>query len=732
MSKTLQKFLDKCDEVYYGSGTSLISDAEYDTLQSQVDNGDEPNIRSSEVMKRSKETHILPFYAASLNKAMLDENKKELPSRLRSFIKLADSVPLSENVASKLKLDGVSAIFNAGKLYTQGDRGVEGFDISWMLDYLSLESREMFEEEEFPPDLIFRGELILTKSDFKTHFSKKYSNARNLVSGVVNSISIDDNAKEICGFIHYVIFDAYTDGASFHAGGTRIRPRVFTFEGTDMLCQNFGFEYVGHDSIPIDSLSDFDTLHTLAQAPLSNEVYECDGLVLCLPPSPEDGSPGAVFPHNPLLDSSLSKSEKENAIVELKNPKTSIAIKIQASEGGKIVEVREVRWQISAFGKLKPVIHFNEIDIEGVKIVKCTGKNAGWIWKNKIGEGAFVRIDRSGGVIPNVVDVIQGCEESMLIETFPYPTISLGAAKTTNATNTAWSGSKSLDFNGEEVGVELVIVNEDVSSSSVSNKGYSEIDVKKAARFWTKLDADGVKQKSLENMIFKNGFNLKTILDVCIENVEREDVDFTSWELYQVLKVKGEKAASNFLTGCYTSFKKVVDNQDLAVMLTAFPYTPEGLGLRTFRLLDSEVGLKKILSGEVEVVDIKVKGIGPKTKTNLVKCIEGWNRWCNEIEGLRECFEREEMSREGAGPSSSTDNTTPTSTKLVYCFTGCRDKALKARLESEGHTISTSLTKKVNVLVVKDTSDKVMSSAKAKKALKMGIEIRELKSFEKV
>ena len=428
MSKNnLQKFLDKCDESYYGSGISLISDTEYDALQLQLQTNTtnlkdtqnvkyEPRTRSSEAMKRSKKTHNLPIYAASLNKAMLDEKERKLPSRLRTFVKLVEkgvtvTDPNSNTVVSKLKLDGVSAIFNAGKLYTQGDRGVEGFDISWMLDYISLHSRELFEEQDFPPYLILRGELILTIPDFQTHFSEKYSNARNLVSGVVNSISIDDTAKEICSFIRYVVFDGYTSGIGTESG----EARMFSHKGTEALCHNCGFEYVGNDFVSIDSLSDFDTLHSLAQAPLSNETYECDGLVLCLPPAgyiPEiDEVIGGLFPHNPLLDSTLSQSEKENAIAELKNPKTSIAIKIQSSEGGKIVEVKEVTWQISAFGKLKPVIHFDEIDIEGVKIVKCTGKNAGWIWKNKIGKGAFVRICRTGGVIPNFVDLIHVCVE---------------------------------------------------------------------------------------------------------------------------------------------------------------------------------------------------------------------------------------------------------------------------------------------------------------------------------
>ncbi len=72
-----------------------------------------------------------------------------------------------------------------------------------------------------------------------------------------------------------------------------------------------------------------------------------------------------------------------------------------------------------------------------------------------------------------------------------------------------------------------------------------------------------------------------------------------------------------------------------------------------------------------------------------------------------------------------------TTTKIQYvCFTGVRDKALEANMESKGWVIEDSVTKKTNLLVVADT-DTTLSSGKAKKAQQLGSPVRAVSDVKK-
>ena len=58
--------------------------------------------------------------------------------------------------------------------------------------------------------------------------------------------------------------------------------------------------------------------------------------------------------------------------------------------------------------------------------------------------------------------------------------------------------------------------------------------------------------------------------------------------------------------------------------------------------------------------------------------------------------------------------------KYIFCFTGFRDKKIKEELEKIGHTVSETVSKKINFCVVEDLDSE---SSKVKKARDYGIEI---------
>ena len=82
-----------------------------------------------------------------------------------------------------MQLDGVSAMYvqksDSMNLYTRGNGSV-GQDISHLIQYIS----------NIPPnngeDMVIRGELIISDSDFEKNFANEKANARNMVSGLVS------------------------------------------------------------------------------------------------------------------------------------------------------------------------------------------------------------------------------------------------------------------------------------------------------------------------------------------------------------------------------------------------------------------------------------------------------------------------------------------------------------------------------------------------------------------
>ena len=101
------------------------------------------------------------------------------------------------------KLDGISALFYKGKLYSRGN-GTKGRDISFLIPYLNG-GGEMSQISH-----VLRGELIIKKEIFDKKYKQKYANARNLVFGILNR-NYSSEYSEFYHNIDFVIYDVYDD-----------------------------------------------------------------------------------------------------------------------------------------------------------------------------------------------------------------------------------------------------------------------------------------------------------------------------------------------------------------------------------------------------------------------------------------------------------------------------------------------------------------------------------------
>ena len=362
---SLKEIKSYLDDKYYNTGEKTeFTDYQYDILKDYIIKNDKDyeNTIGSKIREDNNRVK-LPLYLGSLDKIKLEDTNK-LENWLVKF--------KSEEYVISDKLDGVSALFVCEKgdmkLYTRGD-GIIGADISHLIKYIKDIPKEVKE------DIAIRGELIIKKIVFETKYSEKFANARNMVSGLVNSKSLRDGVKDV-NFIGYEIINQ---------SKLQIKPSI-QFKKIKEL----GFTNVRNDKIPIIEM---DILSEILLKNLQNNDYEIDGIII--------------------------QSNQEYVRNIKDNPKYQFAFKMTLDSNLIEAEVEEVEWNVSKHKIIKPRIKIKPVNLNGVKITYATGFNAKYIFTKSIGKGTIVKITRSGDVIPFIVEVIK-CSDNPDIPEIEY------------------------------------------------------------------------------------------------------------------------------------------------------------------------------------------------------------------------------------------------------------------------------------------------------------------------
>jgi len=325
---------------YYYNEEPLLTDGEYDILKEYVENKYPQNKTVKEVgapIEILKNKATLPYEMASMDKIKPDTNA--LAQWKKKF---------SGPYVISGKLDGVSGLYttegSSAKLYTRGN-GKVGQDVAHLIPYLQLPTEG---------GIVVRGEFILPKKVFKEKYSQGYANARNLVAGIVNRITMDDKVSDL----HFVAYEV-------------VKPEMKPSEQMAFLQSN-GFETV------VNSFKTDITNEKLSQYLVNyrkNYMYETDGIIV---------SGDEIYPR---------KSG---------NPEHAFAFKMVLSDQVAEGKVVDVIWTPSKDGYLKPRVRIEPIQLGGVTIEYATGFNGAFIEQNKIGIGALIEIVRSGDVIPHI------------------------------------------------------------------------------------------------------------------------------------------------------------------------------------------------------------------------------------------------------------------------------------------------------------------------------------------
>lgn len=296
---------------------------------------------------------ILPYPMPSLKK-VYPENKKLLLNLLRKFV---DSCV---NISSKL--DGVSCLLVKNKneinIYTKGN-GIYGRNITCILKHINIDLEKLY---QYKKKLALRGELIIKKKNF-TVFNNT-SSFRSQIIGLINQKQPDENLLKYIDIVFYEV--KYP-----------IMSKMYQLNFVSSLNLNV----VKNISINISNISNIiQFLTSTYKQFFDEEDYEIDGLVI----------------------------SDYNTIIENNFEDFIFAFKVNTIFA--ITDVVNIQWSISKDFKYIPKIIVVPVNLNKIIVSKISGFNASYIFNNKIGIGAIIKIKYSGNVIPVIDSVIKESE----------------------------------------------------------------------------------------------------------------------------------------------------------------------------------------------------------------------------------------------------------------------------------------------------------------------------------
>lgn len=371
----LALLLRKASYYYYNSGISIVTDSEFDILEEVL-------------KKKSPKNKVFKEIGAPV---IANEDKVKLPYWMGSMDKIKPgkdeigkwSIKYSGPYFISHKLDGISCLLDWNpknnihpklRLYTRGN-GTYGMDITHVAKYIKLPNLEALNGDS---QLVVRGELIIPKSVFEKNHSQKYANGRNMVSGLLNSKTLDAKFKKEIKDVELIAYEM-------------IIPSDIKPSQQFKLLESKKFNVAKHQIL--ESVSESQMIELLKKEKELSD-YEIDGLII---------AQNQVHPR-----------------YTTGNPKYAKAFKMNMDDQSAKVTVKDIIWNASKYGKLFPKVIYTPVKLGGAVLHQATGYHAQYIKNNKIGKGAEIMIVRSGDVIPDIVKVIKPAPKGAQMPDIPY------------------------------------------------------------------------------------------------------------------------------------------------------------------------------------------------------------------------------------------------------------------------------------------------------------------------
>ena len=365
-----------------------------------------------------------------------------------------------------------------------------------------------------------------------------------------------------------------------------------------------------------------------------------------------------------VIDSTKEYKNKEG------NPKHGFAYKTILTDQIAEVKVLDVLWDVSMDGYIKPRLLVEKVRLVGVDITHVTAFNAKYVKENNLGPGAIIKLVRSGDVIPHILEVLkESASGKPKMPTYKYN----------------WNKTK----------VDIIF-------SDKNGEIMNDIKVKLFNNFFEKLKVKYISVGILKKLI-DNGFDtLPKIL-----TSEREDI-------YEIDGI-GEKLMTKIDKNIKNAFKKM----DLVTFMAASHKFGRGFGVKKLKLIINkypDILNKKWKKDEMIEKINEIDGYDDKTSSQFVQNMENFKKFYNEINKCYDISHINKVKKKKVG-SLFTDQ------KIV--FTGFRDSSFDDFINSNGGSLSSSVSKNTNLVVYVSTDGKKSSKLEKAKKLKLNLITKE-------
>ena len=370
--------INEYDLFYYGKGISLISDKEYDSLYKEMldleekfplfksDNSPSSRVGSDLAGGFAKVPHKIPMM--SIDNSYNENDVRQWLTRLHDLCRTKEI-----SVCAEMKIDGVSCslIYENGKFkkaITRGN-GDKGDDITANVRTIKSIPLEVKRNDNFE----VRGELYMRFDDFaalnkriEESGKEPFANPRNTTSGTIKLLSPKEVAQRKISFSAYYLLDDSTFGTQV--------------EHLKKLSQ-IGFTVVEHSG----ALKNFDEITGFIndyREKRKNLPYPIDGIVFKL--------------------NELNLYEKAGTTA--KSPRWAIAFKYEPEQAQ--TKILSIDLQVGRTGIITPVARLESVELSGTTVSNATLHNFDEISRLEIDVGAVVKVEKSGEIIPKVVEVV--------------------------------------------------------------------------------------------------------------------------------------------------------------------------------------------------------------------------------------------------------------------------------------------------------------------------------------
>lgn len=372
---------------YYNQDNPEITDHEYDQLMGELKEmerehpeyitPDSPTQRVGGSAKR--EAGVLVRH----NVPMLSLQDVFSKEEVFEFVEDMQKQFSEPEFVVEYKIDGLSLVlrYEEGILKlaeTRGDGINFGEDVTANAKVIKDVKRKL---KEPLPYLEIRGEVYMTNKDFEKVNERQelagkrtFANPRNCAAGTLRQL--DTSVTKERGLSMFVFNVQQVRGAEFET-------------------HTQGYEYLKRQGVPV--IEDYRVCHT------EQEVWEA----ICAIGENRGSLPydidGAVVKLNRIADREILGATS-------KVPRWAVAYKYPPEE--KVAKILDIEVSVGRTGRITPTAVFEPVRLCGTSVSRATLHNQDFIDQLDVGIGDYVRVYKSGEIIPKIREVVKERREA--------------------------------------------------------------------------------------------------------------------------------------------------------------------------------------------------------------------------------------------------------------------------------------------------------------------------------